>query len=134
MSKVDDRTIQLKLNHVYNFVMGIHLPGKCLCENFLLNNENTRNANNKNFVNQTFKVKNLHVSFTMQWKLECFPVETRELGTKHSFNKLSILFLIERQETYFDFIISCPLFFTNSLYNILGIFPYFNTLCMKLQK
>ena len=83
---VEDRAMQLRLNHVYNIFHG--KSPSYLCEQFVMNSNNTRSATNKNFVIPKIRGNESSCFFYNAIKdWNALPVETKELPTKCSFKK-----------------------------------------------
>ena len=86
MFSVSDRVRQLRFNHVFNIFHG--LAPAYLCENFKINQGNTRGASNMNFIIPDSKLccKNTFVyNSIIDWNK--LLVSTKNLINKQSFKK-----------------------------------------------
>ena len=83
---MEDRAKQLRLNHVFNIYHG-NAPAY-LHEHFVLNNNITRSATNKNFIIPKIEGKKSSCFFynaNKDWNT--LPLESKEMKTKQSFKK-----------------------------------------------
>jgi hypothetical protein len=97
MLSVPDRVSQLRINHVFNIYHG-RAP-EYLCENFNINQGNTRGASNLNFITPNTNLCSTNsFSYNTIRDRNSLPISIKNVNNKKAFKKCSVFNLRQEEE------------------------------------